>query len=187
VREVRDCRALIIGAGGIGSEIAQRLSFLGARCVGVRRHPERGAPEGFDRVVGPDDWRPLLGESDLLIVSAPATPETRKLVTAADLDRLPWGAVVANVARGSLLDERALAERVASGALRGAVLDVFAEEPLAPDSPLWALPSVILTPHVSAVSPRGYWERELALFLDNWRAYVDGDAMRNVVDKRAGY
>lgn len=187
MRELRDCRALIVGAGGIGTAIARRLSLLGVRCIGVRRHPERGAAEGLERVVGPGEWEPLLPESDLLILSAPATRETRALVTGAVLDRLPAGAIVVNVARGSLLDEQALADRIARGRLRGAVLDVFEHEPLPATSPLWGLSSVIITPHVSAVSPRGFWDRELALLLDNWHRYVAGKGMRNVVDKEAGY
>jgi phosphoglycerate dehydrogenase-like enzyme len=71
--------------------------------------------------------------------------------------------------------------------LRGAVLDVFSTEPLASDSRLWQLRQVLLTPHVSAVSPRRFWERQLDLFIDNWRRYVAGEPLRNVVDKRAGY
>src|SRR6185437_5295557 len=151
VREVGDCRALILGAGGIGSAIAQRLTFLGATCRGVRRHPERGVPSGFAAVLGQDDWVSSLGETDILIVSAPATEETRGLVTADVLDRLPRHAIVVNVARGSLVDEGALAERIAADRLRGAVLDVFAHEPLDASSPLWGLSSVVMTPHVSAV------------------------------------
>jgi phosphoglycerate dehydrogenase-like enzyme len=185
-RELSDCRALIIGAGGIGSAIARRLTVLGTRCVGVRRRPELGVPDGFARVVG-GEWETLLPESDLMILSAPATAETRRLVTATVLDRLPRRAIVVNVARGSLLDEAALAERIERGALRGAVLDVFAEEPLPPTSPLWSLPSVLITPHVSAVSPSGFWDRELSLFIDNWHHYVFGRPLRNVVDKVAGY
>ncbi len=187
VRELRDCRALIVGAGGIGGAVARRLSFLGTRCVGVRRHPERGTPDGFERVVGPTEWEALLPESDLLVLSAPATRETRALVGAELLDRLPRQAIVVNVARGSLLDEAALAARIADGRLRGAVLDVFEAEPLPVESPLWGLSSVLITPHVSAVSPRGFWERELELFIDNWHRYVAGRRLRNVVDKRAGY
>jgi phosphoglycerate dehydrogenase-like enzyme len=103
------------------------------------------------------------------------------------LDRLPHDAVLVNVARGSLVDEGALVERLRSGRLRGAVLDVFEEEPLPASSPLWGLPSVLLTPHVSAVSPHGFWERELSLFVDNWHRYVEGREMKNVVDKEAGY
>lgn len=187
VREMGECRALILGAGGIGSAIAQRLTFLGATCRGVRRHPERGAPNGFAAVLGPQDWASSLGETDVLIVSAPATDETRGLVTAGVLDRLPRHAIVVNVARGSLVDETALAERIAAGRLRGAVLDVFAHEPLEASSPLWGLSSVVLTPHVSAVSPRGYWRRELDLLIDNWHRFARGQPMRNVVDRTLGY
>jgi len=187
VREVGDCRALILGAGGIGSAIAQRLTFLGATCRGVRRHPERGVPSGFAAVLGPDDWVSSLGETDILIVSAPATEETRGLVTADVLDRLPRHAIVVNVARGSLVDEGALAERIAADRLRGAVLDVFAHEPLDASSPLWGLSSVVMTPHVSAVSPRGYWRRELDLLIDNWHRFASGQPMRNVVDRTLGY
>jgi phosphoglycerate dehydrogenase-like enzyme len=187
VRELGDCRALIVGAGGIGSAIAQRLTALGVRCVGVRRRPELGAPDGFARVVGTTEWETLLPETELLILSAPATSRTCRLVTASVLDRLPRGAIVVNVSRGSLLDEVALAERIERGALRGAVLDVFAEEPLPPASPLWSLPSVLVTPHVSGVSPNGFWDRELSLFIDNWHRYAAGRPLRNVVDKTAGY
>jgi len=187
VREVGDCRALILGAGGIGGAIAQRLTFLGATCHGVRRHPERGVPNGFASVVGPDAWASALGDTDILVVSAPATDETRGLVTAEALDRLPRHAIVVNVARGSLVDEAALAERIAAGRLRGAVLDVFAHEPLDASSPLWGLSSVVMTPHVSAVSPRGYWRRELDLLIDNWHRFARGQPMRNVVDRTLGY
>lgn len=187
VRELRELRVLVLGAGGIGSAIAARLSMLGACCVGVRRRPERGVPEGFERVVGPEGWHDLLPESDVLVVSAPATSETHAVITGAVLDRLPDGAILVNVARGSLVDENALVERLAAGRLRGAVLDVFEEEPLPPSSPLWGLSRVLITPHVSAVSPRAFWERELALFIDNWHRYVEGEAMENVVDKGAGY
>ncbi|HEY9480367.1 MAG TPA: D-2-hydroxyacid dehydrogenase, partial [Gemmatimonadaceae bacterium] len=187
IRELRDCHVLVLGAGGIGSALASRLTMLGSRCTGVRRHPERGVPEGFERVVGPDEWHALLPEADVLVVSAPATSETHAIVTGDVLDRLPSGAILVNVARGSLVDERALVERLVSGRLRGALLDVFEEEPLAPSSPLWGLSCVLLTPHVSAVSPRGFWERELSLFVENWHRYVEGREMRNVVDKEAGY
>jgi phosphoglycerate dehydrogenase-like enzyme len=187
VRELRDCRVLIVGAGGIGSALATRLTMLGSRCTGVRRRPERGVPEGFEQVVGPGEWHELLPEIDVLVVAAPATSETKSMVTGEVLDRLPDDAIVVNVARGSLMDEHALAERLASGKLRGAVLDVFEEEPLPSSSPLWGLSRVLLTPHVSAVSPHGFWERELALFVDNWRSYVEGREMKNVVNKEAGY
>jgi len=187
VREMGECRALIVGAGGLGSAIGARLSLLGARCTGVRRRPELGPPPGFERVVGPDTLDHELPSADIVVLCAPFTPSTRDLMTEGRLARLPAGAIVVNVARGALLDEVALADGVRAGRLRGAVLDVFRDEPLAPDSPLWLLPSVLVTPHVSPVSPGRFWERELALILENWGRYTRGEPLVNVVDKAAGY
>ncbi len=186
MRELDGLRALILGAGGLGVALGARLSALGVRCVGSRRRVERGTPPGLERVVGPGEWRALLPQTDLLAICAPNTAQTRSMVGAAELDRLPRGAIVVNVARGALLDEGALAARVKSGALRGAVLDVFAQEPLPAESPLWDLPSIIMTPHVSGVTDR-FWEREMALVEENWLAYDRGLPLRNVVDRQAGY
>jgi phosphoglycerate dehydrogenase-like enzyme len=187
LREMDTVRALIIGTGGIGTATAVRLAALGARCTGVRRRVELGAPAGFERVVGPACIEAELPEHDVVVLAAPLTGETRAVLSARHLDLLPPGAIVVNVARGALLDEAALAERLASGRLRGAVLDVFAEEPLAPTSALWQLRSVLLTPHTSPVSPGRFWPRQMDLFLDNWSRYADGRPLRNLVDKRAGY
>lgn len=187
LREVADCRVLVIGAGGIGSEVAVRFRSLGAACVGIRRRPQLGVPPGFARVAGPDALDRELGDADVVVVAAPLTSATGRLLTGARLDLLPRGAIVANVARGALVDESALAERLADGRLRGAVLDVFGEEPLAPSSPLWQLRSALLTPHISAVSPLRFWPRQLALFVDNWGRYTRGEPLRNLVDKQAGY
>jgi len=187
VRELSECRVLIIGTGGIGSAVGRRLSAFGARCVGIRRRPELGAPQGFDRVVGPAGLDAELPGSDIVVMTTPLTPETGSLLNGTRLDCLPPGAIVVNVARGALLDETALIDRLTRGTLRGAVLDVFQEEPLPADSPLWGLRQVLLTPHVAAVSPRRFWERELEVFLDNWARYRRGDPLRNLVDKDAGY
>ena len=187
LRELGESVALLLGTGGIGQAIAHRLTALGCTVVGVRRRPHLGRPPGFARVVGVEELDAELPAANLLIVAAPQTSDTRGLIGAQRLSALPGDAVVVNVARGGLLDEYALATALASGRLRGAVLDVFAEEPLAPTSPLWQLESVLLTPHVSAVSPRAFWERELSLFLENWERYVRDEPLRNVVDKRAGY
>ena len=187
LREVADCRVLVIGAGGIGSEVATRFQALGAMCVGIRRRPERGIPAGFARVAGPDALDAELPNADIVVVAAPMTPDTSGLLDARRLDRLPRHAIVANVARGALVDEAALAARLADGRLRGAVLDVFSQEPLAPSSPLWQLRSALLTPHVSAVSPLRFWPRQLSLFVDNWTRYDRGETLRNLVNKEAGY
>ena len=187
LRELGDCRALIVGAGGIGTEVARRMRAFGTACVGVRRRPELGTPDGFDRVVGPDDLDRELPEADIVVLAAPFTPQTDGLLDRARLARVRKGAVIVNVGRGALVDEQALADAVTAGHLRGAVLDVFRTEPLPPGSPLWPLRSVLVLPHVSPVSPGKFWERQLALFLDNWRRYVAGEPLRNLVDKRAGY
>ncbi|HYX82869.1 MAG TPA: D-2-hydroxyacid dehydrogenase [Gemmatimonadales bacterium] len=187
LREVGGSCVLIVGAGGIGSEAARRLHALGARCVGVRRRVSQGAPAGFERVVASEQIDAELPRADVVVLTAPLTADTRGMLTAQRLDLLPRHAIVVNVARGALVDEEALVDRLARGRLRGAVLDVFQEEPLATDSPLWQLRSTLVTPHVSPVSPGRFWERELDLFLENWRRYRSGEPLRNVVDKQAGY
>jgi phosphoglycerate dehydrogenase-like enzyme len=187
LREMDTVRALIVGVGGLGGETAKRLAALGARCTGVRRKVGAAVPEGFDRIIGLREIDAALPEHDVIVIAAPATPQTSGLMTAERLDRLPRSAIVVNVSRGSLLDEDALAERLADGRLRGAVLDVFQKEPLAPTSPLWHLRSVLLTPHISPVSPGRFWPRALDIFLDNWGRYLRGEPLRNLVDKQAGY
>jgi len=187
LRELGAARVLIVGAGGLGSEAARRFAAFGARCTGIRRRPELGAPEGFHAVFGPDALERLLPEADVLVLAAPLTADTRELMTRDRLALLPAGAIVVNVARGALLDEEAVADLLGEGRLRGAVLDVFRTEPLATTSRLWQLPGVLATPHVSPVSPGRFWPRQLDLFLDNWRRYLAGQPLRNLVDKQAGY
>jgi len=187
VREVSGARVLVVGAGGIGAQTARRLTALGASCVGVRRHTERGAPEGFARVVAPDALDAELAAADVVVLAAPLTVASRGLMDARRLGLMKPGAILVNVARGALVDEEALAKALVAGHLRGAVLDVFTHEPLAADSPLWQLRQVLLTPHISPVSPGRFWPRALALFCDNWRRYTSGEPLRNLVDKHAGY
>lgn len=188
VREVCECRVLVVGTGGLGAAIGRRFQGLGAaRVTGVRRRTELGPPPGFDAVVSLDGIDGVLPESDVVVLAAPLTDETRGLLNPNRMDCLPEGAIVVNVARGALLDEQALADRLSTRQIRGAVLDVFSEEPLPATSELWGLPNVLLTPHVSYVSPRLFWMRALDLFLDNWSRYARGDVLRNVVDKQAGY
>ena len=187
LREMDTVRALIVGVGGLGGAAAERLSALGARCTGVRRRVALGPPAGFERVVSLDDFDAELPKHDVVVLAAPLTSQTASLLTAERLDLLPSNAIIVNVARGAMVDEAALAKRLLDGRLRGAALDVFREEPLTPTSPLWTIPQVLLTPHVSPVSPGRFWPRQLDLFLDNWRRYSRGEPLRNVVDKHAGY
>ena len=115
LREIGGARVLIVGAGGIGSEAASRLTALGARCVGVRRRPSLGAPKGFERVIGFEAIETELPNADVVVLAAPLTEHTRGLLSAPRLDLLPPSALVVNVARGALVDESALVERLRLG------------------------------------------------------------------------
>lgn len=184
--ELRDLRLGVFGLGGIGSAVARRGLALGMTVAGIRRRPEHGGPAGVRWVGGFDALDRLAAESDVLAITVPRTPETAGSVGAAVLSRLPAGALVVNVSRGGILDEAALLRALDAGRVRGAALDVFTTEPLPAGDPLWRHPRVLLTPHVSAVTAR-FWDRELALILDNLRRYLGGVPLTNVVDLEAGY
>lgn len=186
-REVGECRVLVVGVRGVGATVGAYLTALGATCVGVRRRAGLGAPPGFAAVVGPEGLDAELARADVVVLAAPSTAETDRLLDRRRLALLPPGAIVVNVGRGALVDEPALIEALASGRLRGAALDVAEREPLPPDSPLWTLPNVLITPHVSSTSPGRFWDRMLDVFLDNWERYRRGAPLRNEVDPAAGY
>lgn len=186
VAELRDLRVGIVGLGGIGEAVARRALSLRMAVAGIRRRPERAGPAGIRWVGGPGDLSRLAAESDCLVVAAPRTNLTEGAVTRAVLERLPAGAVVINVSRGSLIDEAALLDLLDRERLRGAALDVFATEPLPPEHPFWGHPRVLVSPHVSAVTPH-FWERELGLIADNIARYLEGQPLRNVVDLETGY
>lgn len=186
-RELSECRALIIGMGGIGSALARRLASLGCGCTGLRRRPEEPLPEGFSSAGGLEDIDNELPSADIVVLATPLTPLTQGVLSAARINCLKPGAIVVNVARGALLDQGALTRALEQGRVRGAVLDVFEEEPLPESSPLWGMRNMLITPHVAAVSPRLFWKRELELFLDNWERYRAGMPLRNQIDKHAGY
>lgn len=183
-RELRGGCLLVVGLGAIGTEIARRAVAFGLRVIGVKRHP---APvEGVEAVYGPDRLHEALARADWVVLTCPLTPETRGLIGRRELQAMKPGAVLINLARGEVVDEAALVEALSSGHLGGAGLDVFAREPLPPDSPLWRLPHVIVTPHVAGSLP-DYVDRTVALFVDNLRRYLDGQPLRNVVDPERGY
>lgn len=186
LHELSQINVGLVGLGGIGTAVARRAVALGMTVRGVRRHPEQGSPPGVSWVGGPDQLETLAARSNVLVIAAPHTAGTRRLVDAAVLAALPAGACVINVARGVLLDEGALLMQLEEGHLGAAVLDVFATEPLPSDHPLWRHPKVTLTPHVSAVSEQ-FWQRETALIVENARHYLASEPLRNVVNLGAGY
>jgi len=175
----------IVGFGHIGRAVATAARAFGMRVLAVRRHP-LADPAPADEQWGPERLGELLERCDWVVLAAPHTGETERLLGAAELARMKPGARLVNVARGALVDEAALVAALRSGRLAGAALDVTAEEPLPADSPLWSLPEVIVTPHTSGVGPR-FWERVAEQFADNLRRYLAGEPLDNVVDKRSGY
>lgn len=187
IREIAGSRTGVAGYGGIGREVARRVVALGGSVIATRRRPSgQGPAEPGVEVLGPEGLDRLLETSDYVVLAAPETAQTRGLVGARELARMKRDAVLINVGRGSLVDEAALVDALASGRLRGAGLDVFATEPLPAGHPLWSLPNVLITPHVSAYTHR-FWEREVALLEENLARYLDGRPLLNLVDKQAGY
>jgi phosphoglycerate dehydrogenase-like enzyme len=177
----------ILGYGSIGSEIAALLEPFGTRVLATRRRPQLGAQGRSNvEIFGEDATERVLGESDVVVLTAPLTDDTAGMIGAAQLQAMRESAWLINIARGRLVDETALRRALESGWIAGAVLDVFNEEPLSADSPAYATPNLIVTPHTSWSSDRVV-ERGIELFVGNLRRYLAGDPLENVVDLEAGY
>lgn len=186
-RELGELTIGIIGFGSIGLEVARLLEPFGCRILATRRNPERGSGSARNvRVLPLDGLDEVLRESDVVVVAAPLTDDTAGLIGAEELARMRETAWLINIARGRLIDERALRQALENGWIGGAVLDVFAEEPLSPDSPLYRTPNLVITPHTSWASDRVI-ERSVDLFIDNLERHRAGEPLRNVVDLEAGY
>ena len=175
----------LVGLGSIGVALATRAKALGMRVLAVRKHPA-SPPAPADAQWPAERLDDLLAESDVVVLVTALTGETRGLMNAARLARMKAGALLVNLGRGALVDEPALIAALERGTPAAAALDVTQKEPLPADSPLWAMPQVILTPHISGMAPR-YWERAVAMFADHLDAFLAGRPLPNLVDKRAGY
>lgn len=178
-RDLSGQTAVIVGWGPVGRQIAAMLSAAGLRCVAVRRHAVPADGGGVE-TVGYDDLQSVLPRADWLVLACPLTERTRGLVDAAALALLAPGAQLVNVARGEVVVEGALIAALRSGRLAGAYLDVFEHEPLPPESPLWSLGQVLVTPH-SAGHSDGNAERAAALFLANLARWCEGAPLANRV------
>lgn len=172
----------VMGTGSIGAYIARQAQALGMATIGFSRSGK--AVDGFGKVYGPDWLEDFLALPDYLVCVLPDTPGTRGLLDTRALAAMKKGVYMVNIGRGSLIDEVALAEAVSAGQIAGAALDVFGEEPLPADSPLWHTPGVIVTAHVAAVSRPA----EIAdIFLANYRRFVAGRRLKYRVDFDRGY
>ncbi|GIW45194.1 MAG: hydroxyacid dehydrogenase [Candidatus Binatia bacterium] len=177
-RDLAGQTMVIVGLGAIGQEVARLAKACGLRVVAVRTQC-KPAPNA-DEVVSLEELDAVLPKADWLVLTCPLTERTRGLVGRARLDRLPRHAHVINVSRGAVLDENALVNALQQGTIAGAYLDVFAEEPLPVESPLWDLENVILSPH-DAAGALGNRQRVSALFLENLERWLRGEELKNRV------
>ena len=186
VRTLHGRRMGIVGLGSIGRALVEIAAPFGFRITGIRRRADEPPPAGVEAVWPPDRLDDLLAASDVVVIAAPHTPDTKRLIGRREIDVVKRGALLVNVARGKLIDDEAVIDALRDGRLGGAALDVFTTEPLDPSSAYWDLPNVIVTPHVSGAL-RDYWTPLVALFSDNLRRFERGEPLVNVVDKAAGY
>jgi len=193
---IRGRTAVIVGYGSIGREVARQLAALGMRIVAVKPRPDlhedaafrvagTGDPDGSipERIVGVEALATTARSADVLILTLPLTVASRGIIDAEVLAAMRPSSWLINVSRGALVDETALLDALRGGRLAGAILDVFAEEPLPADSPWWDAPNVILTPHASGVTLRFFDD----LVVENVRRYLAGTPLLNQVDPGRGY
>lgn len=177
--ELADATLGIVGVGAIGQRIAEFASAIGMQTVGLKRDPESGG-DSVDELFGPDGLYEVLLRADYVVLACPLTDETRGLIGSEELQTLGDESVLINIARGGVVNEETLIRALQNGWIRGAALDVFSTEPLPPDSPLWDLSNVIVTPHMAGSTPH-YIERSATIVAENYRTFVAGDldAMTN--------
>jgi phosphoglycerate dehydrogenase-like enzyme len=185
-REVAGATLGLIGLGSIGRTVARMASALGMRVLAVREHPEKEKPEGVAEVYSPAQINDLLSQSDYVVVAAPLTEETRGVINAERLNAMRRDAYLINVGRGPQVDETALAEALRNHGIAGAALDVFEQEPLPAESPLWEIETLLITPHTAGLTEK-LWQRHYALFSENLRRYLAREPLPFVVDKQKGY
>ncbi|MDZ4159877.1 MAG: D-2-hydroxyacid dehydrogenase, partial [Anaerolineaceae bacterium] len=198
-RELRGSVVGIVGYGSIGREVARLLQPFGVTLLAAKRdamQPEDKAyiPAGlgdakgtlFTRLYPIEALRSMLKLCDYVVVTLPLTPRTRGLIGKEALKTMKSTAYIVDVSRGGVINEEALVAALQEKRIAGAALDVFNQEPLPPKSPLWALPNVILSPHISGSSVH-YRERALALFQENLKLYLAGEALHNRIDLVKGY
>lgn len=179
-RELLDAEVLVIGAGEIGSRIAEILRVLGSKVTLARRSPGPGE-------LGDGEWQAALGRFDWVILIVPSTPQTTGMFGAAEFAGMKPGAALLNFARGTVIDQDALLAAIDSGHLGGAFLDVTTPEPLPADHPLWRRENVHISMHLSGRAQDGLFARGSARFLDNLGRYLRGEDLEHRVDLSAGY
>jgi glyoxylate/hydroxypyruvate reductase A len=178
----------VISLGSIGQEVARLAKSFGMYVIGTKRSLEGVKPDSLnaDNLYPVADLKSMLAQADFVVICIPHTHETEGLIGEEEIAAMKPGAVLINIARGSIIDEAALIRALNSKHLSGAALDVQSKEPLPPDSPLWGMPQVLLSPH-SGSNVNSENIELVKLFCDNLRRYIDGKPLRNVLDKNKLY
>jgi phosphoglycerate dehydrogenase-like enzyme len=184
-RDLHGSTVGIVGLGGVGRRLAELIAPFGTRILATDWFPV-DKPAHVEALWSPDRLDDLLRQSDIVILAAPLTAHTRGMMDARRFSQMKPGSLFINVARGPIVVEPDLVASLEAGHLGGAALDVTAEEPLTPASPLWEMPNVIITPHVAGQSARRI-DDMTDFFVDNLRRYLAGRPLRNLVDKRLGF
>lgn len=185
--EIRKQTIGIVAHGDIGRAVAWRAKAMGMRVLAQRRNPApRPGDEHVDRVYGMDGLQAMLPECDYVAVTAPLTAETTGMIGRREFELMKPGAVILNVGRGPVINEAAMIEALRTRRIRGAALDVFDVEPLPPHSPFWELDNVLLSPH-SADHVEGWVEDAVLFFVEQFTRWRNGEPLKNVVNKQAGY
>ena len=179
----------VVGYGEIGRECALLAHALGMKIYAVRRKPEQSVGDPIlDRVFPPEQLHEMLQELDVLVAAAPLTKQTRHMISDAEFGAMKPSAIVVNVGRGPVIDEAALVRALESKQIGGAALDVYEEEPLPLEHPLWDMENVLLSPHCTDRTEDPDWlDLAMKVFLENFGRYVQNEPLVNVVDKKAGY
>jgi phosphoglycerate dehydrogenase-like enzyme len=179
----------IVGYGEIGRECALLAKPLGVKIHAIRRNPERSANDPLlDRIFPSSALNEMLSEVDVLVAAAPLTPGTNHMLSDAQFALMKPSSIVINVGRGPVVHEEALVRALQSKKIAAAALDVFEHEPLPESSPLWDMPNVLISPHCTDRTRNPDWlDSTMLAFVENFRRYVNGQELMNVVDKKAGY
>jgi phosphoglycerate dehydrogenase-like enzyme len=176
----------LVGLGSIGREVAKRASALGMRVVAVRNRVEAAKPDNVGQVYSLSEIESMLAQSDYVVLAAPLTSSTSGMINAARLASMKADSYLINVSRGQLVDESALAEALRSKQIAGAALDVFEKEPLPPESLLWSLENLLITPHTAGFTEK-MWDKHYGFFTENLRRYLSHQPLIAMVDKSKGY
>jgi phosphoglycerate dehydrogenase-like enzyme len=182
--EIYDKTIGIIGLGSIGREIAKKAKGMGLQVMATKR--EMTTELFVDRLYPTDELLTMLPQCDFVVAALPLLPSTRNLIKLKHFSAMKSTAYFLNIARGGIVNEPDLITALQEGFIKGAGLDVFAEEPLPETSPLWNMPNVIITPHIAGLSP-SYLDRAISVFANNLTRFVNQTAMINIVDKEKGY